>query len=107
MTHSAQRPCVVITCFTDSYVVGVKFQSAVDAHAQRHDHEDTGRLTPVTDTVLTLDPTFNCDDDPTSIIEDLSAFSVFDCLKTRFECRQIGTNVEVPIARLNGLSSAY
>ena len=37
--------------------------------------DDTGRLTPATDTVFTLEAAFNCDEDPTSIASDLSAFS--------------------------------
>ena len=37
--------------------------------------DDTGRLTLATDTVLTLEATFNCTEDPTSITSDLSAFT--------------------------------
>jgi len=37
--------------------------------------DDTGRLTLVTDTVLTPDANCNGDDDPTNIAVDLSAFN--------------------------------
>ena len=61
----------------------------------------TGRLTPATDTVLTLDAAFNCDDDPTSIASDrpvgiqqqvIVGEPVLDGLRIYFECGQIGTN---------------
>jgi hypothetical protein len=32
-------------------------------------------MTPATDTVLKLEAAFNCDDDPTNIASDLSAFN--------------------------------
>ena len=36
---------------------------------------ETGRLTPATVTVVTLDAAFSCDDVPTSITSDMSAFN--------------------------------
>jgi len=37
--------------------------------------DETGRLTPATETVLTLDDALSCDDDPMNITSYLSAFN--------------------------------
>jgi len=58
---------------TYTWVSNVNLLSLTTPSDLIFDH--TGILTPATDTVLTPDAACNCDDDPTNIALNLSAFN--------------------------------